>query len=244
MKNYLPEFLGVILAGSILNLWYLSSIAVENEVLPISYDYVFKGLTVLTGAFIGAFSAFKLNAKRETNQIYNDQKIAINKAIFIGIRQINAVKSMLNLYSPYKNELDRAFNLPAVKPPSYDDLKFDFEGLSFLLEGHPQLLMKLSIEQERFEQAFIAIEVRNNLYVNEVQPLLSNLERNGKKIDITVLENALGERLFKGSINGAAMAYALMESSDLTLVEMHDEISKIARVVFPGEKFVKWYPVV
>ncbi|MFT6349503.1 MAG: hypothetical protein ACJAYB_002529, partial [Psychromonas sp.] len=54
-KEYLPEFLGVILALLLLNLWYLSSLAIENKMLPANLDYLYKGVTVLIGAFVGAF---------------------------------------------------------------------------------------------------------------------------------------------------------------------------------------------
>jgi hypothetical protein len=240
LKKYLPEFLGVALALLSLNLWYLSSVAIENEILPISYDYIFKGLTVLIGAFIGALSAFKLNENRENKKEYKEKNTALNKALFTLIRKINAVKSMRNTFSPYKTDLDRAFSLPAAKPPSYNDLKFNFEELDFLLAEYPQLLMNLSIEQERFEQTFSAIEVRNNFYVNEVQPALNDLNLNNRKIVVADFADALGERLFQGSLNGAQTMYSLIESTDKSLVEVHDEFSKIAREIFPGEKFVKW----
>jgi hypothetical protein len=147
---------------------------------------------------------------------------------------------MLRDCSQYKTDLDRAFKLPATKPPCYDDLRFDFEELSFLLDEHPQLLMELAIEQERFEQTFSSIEIRNNFYVNEVQPALSNLGINGHQVLVSEFAEALGERLFEGSINGAKVMYYHMEETDKTLEEIHEKLSKVARIVFPGEKFVKW----
>jgi len=241
-SDYLPEFLGVILALSLLNLWYLSSIAIENKILPVSLDYLYKGVTVLIGAFVGAFSAFKLNSKKEEDKKYTEQKMSMNKAIFISIRQINAVKNIHKELSIYNTDLDKAFKLPAMKPPCYNELKYDFDELSFLLEDYPQAMMNLVIEQERFEQAFRTIEIRNDFYVNDIQPALSKLELHGKDMLIADLSQALGERLFKGAIHGAKIMYFHIEETDKSIIEMHDEISAIARKAFPGEKFIKWKP--
>ena len=232
----------MILALLLLNLWYLSSISIENTVLPVSLDYLYKGITVLIAAFVGAFSAFKLNSKKEDDKKYTKQKLAMNKAIFVSIRQINALKNMQKEFAKYTNELDKAFKLPAMKPPCYDELKYNFDELSFLLEDHPQVMMNLVIEQERFEQAFSSIEIRNDFYVHDVQPVLSKLALNGKDIIVAEFAKALGERLFEGAINGANTMYFHIETTNTSIVEMHDELSVVARKVFIGEKFVKWKP--
>lgn len=245
MKNYtdyLPEFLGVLLALLLLNVWYLSSLAIEEQILPVSLDYLYKGITVLIGAFVGAFSAFKLNSKKEERKTYSLQKLAMNKAIFINIRQINAVKNMHKLFSKYDSELDRAFKLPAMKPPSYKELKFNFEELSFLLEDHPQTMMNLVIEQERFEQAFNSIEIRNDFYVYEVQPILSELKLTNKDVPISDFSESIGERLFKGSIQGSNNMYFHIEETNKSIVEMNKELFLVAREFFPDAKFIKWEP--
>ncbi|PKG79879.1 hypothetical protein CXF80_17060 [Shewanella sp. Actino-trap-3] len=94
-NDYLPEFLGVVLALLLLNLWYLSSLAIENKVLPANFDYLFKGLTVLIGAFVGAFAAFKLKSKKDDEKKHTKEKMAMNKAIFVCVRQIHAIKILI-----------------------------------------------------------------------------------------------------------------------------------------------------
>lgn len=241
-KDYLPEFLGLTLAFLAMNLWYLSSLVVANDVIPVTYDYLAKGFTVLVGAFVGAYSAFRLNSKKEAEKEYKDQQVVMNNTLFTLIRQINAVKSIKKNFDEYENPLDRAFQLPAMKPPKYDDLTFDYDGLSFLLHDEPQFLMELTIEQSRFEQAFNAIEIRNDFYVNKLQPALSANNLNGRPMPIEEFQEKLGEMLFEGSINGAKSMYYHIEESDKSLVEMYNKASKLARKVFPGEKFIKWAP--
>ena len=230
--DYLPEFLGVVLALLLLNVWYLSSLAIENKILPASLDYFYKGSTVLIGAFVGAFAAFKLKSKNDDEKRHKEEKMAMNKAIFVCVRQINAIKNMNKELSKYSSDLERAFKLPAMKPPAYEDLKYDYDELGFLLEEHPQLVMNLVIEQERFEQAFKSIEIRNEFYVKEVQPALSKLNLNGKNILITDFANALGERLFEGSINGAKTIYFHLEQADKSIIEIYDELIAVSRKAF------------
>jgi hypothetical protein len=59
-KEYKPEFLGLLIAIGILNLWYLSGIAVEEAIIPKNYDHLLRLVTVAVGGFIGAYSAFGL----------------------------------------------------------------------------------------------------------------------------------------------------------------------------------------
>ncbi|WP_157822254.1 hypothetical protein [Shewanella sp. Actino-trap-3] len=121
-------------------------------------------------------------------------------------------------------------------------MKYNYDELGFLLEEYPQLVMNLVIEQERFEQAFKSIELRNEFYVNEVQPALSRLNLNGKSIVITDFANVLGERLFEGSIGSAKTIYFHLGEADKSIVEIYDELIAASRKVFPGEKFIKWKP--
>ncbi|MFT6349392.1 MAG: hypothetical protein ACJAYB_002413 [Psychromonas sp.] len=168
--------------------------------------------------------------------------MAMNKVLFVSVRQINAIKNMRKEFSKFTLDLDKAFKLPAMKPPCYSELKYDFDELGFLLENHPQTMMKLVVEQQRFDQAFNSIEIRNDFYVNEVQPVIGKLGYNRKSVSVDDFAEALGERLFEGAINGANNMYFHIEATDKSIIEMYDEISVVARKVFPGEKFIKWKP--
>ncbi|MHC9509756.1 hypothetical protein [Kangiella sp. M94] len=60
-------------------LWYFSSLAVEERVLPEYFEHISRFFTVLIAALVGAFAAFRFNSKldskkreRETSQFYLD----------------------------------------------------------------------------------------------------------------------------------------------------------------------------
>lgn len=240
--EYLPYFLAVLYAFLLLNLWYLSAIAIEHKVLPIAWDYLFKGLTILIGAFTGAFSAFKLNSKKDENKRYKEQKMLMNKVLFISIRQINAIQCYCGNISKYSSDFERAFHLPALKPPTYADLNYNFNELSFLFEDHSQLMMNLAIEQERFEQTFDSITLRNDFLVNDVQPMLSELKLSKPNKVTDEFRAALGDRLYCGAITHARNMYYHLEEANTSINKMHEEIYIVASKIFPGESFIKEEP--
>ncbi len=240
IKDYAPEFFGLLFAIGLLNVWYLSGLAIEKKIFPSTTDYLVEGCMVMLGAFIGAFAAFKLKQASEERALRKKRKKALNKALFVIARQSNAIQVIAKYFAQYEDELERAFNLPANSPPDYSTLKQDFESLTFILETEsPQTLMDLTIEQERFEQAISSIHIRNEFIVSEVQPALSYHALNGHPVPIEQFARTLGERLFQGAIHGAQVMYEHVEITDASLGEMFKKLDYFARKEFPGEKFVK-----
>lgn len=237
---YQPEILGVIIALAILNVWYLSSIAIEKSVIPESYDYIMRFMTVAIGGFIGAYSAFWLRKYEDNKSDLSKQKNSLNKALFVLVRQLNAILNIKSDFDKYDTPFHRGLSLPAMKPHDYSDLKLDIESLSFLLENrHPQILLELVTEQERFDQAMSAINIRNEFYVNEVQPALSFHALNGRPLPLEEFEEKLGERLFQGALNGATTMYEHVYASEITLEQTYSSLRKLAKELFPDDEFLK-----
>ncbi|HHP5494318.1 hypothetical protein [Aeromonas veronii] len=197
LRDYQPEIFGVIVALAVLNIWYLCSVAIDESVVPKSYDYLIRVLTVAAGGFIGAFSAFWLKSYEEGKKDKKKEKSALNSALFVLIRQINAIQCIKRDLDKYKTPFERGLSLPAMKPPDYSSVKQDIDSLQFLIDNdNAQIFMELTIEQERFEQAINSINIRNEFYVNEVQPALSFHALNGRPLPLAEFEEKLGERLF------------------------------------------------
>ncbi|MDX1367477.1 hypothetical protein [Pseudomonas sp.] len=241
LRNYQPEIFGAIVGLAALNVWYLSSVAIEDSVVPKSYDYLVRAFTVAVGAFIGAFSAFWLKSYEEGKKYKASQKRSLNSALFVLVRQINAIHCIKQDLEKYKTPFERGLSLPAMKPPDYSNLKQDIESLHFLIDNDSaQILMELTVEQERFEQAINSINLRNEFYVKEVQPALSFHALNGRPLPLAEFEEKLGERLFQGAINGAATLYEHVYTSEGSLHEKYTELRDLAKKIFPGEKFIAW----
>ncbi len=143
------------------------------------------GILALIGTVVGATIAFRLNADRENMRELAAQRMALNRSLFTIARQWNALRLLEKHVEPYKSDFELAFNFPATKPPPYEDLVHRFDDLDFLLgAGEANLLFKLSIEQERFHQVIAALEQRNMLHVQELQPAIAKLGLKAKLIKV------------------------------------------------------------
>ncbi len=193
----------------------------------------------LMGTFFGATLAFRLNIKKEQDETHRKRREAINRCLFVLIRQENAIKQMHQEYEKIPNLQIRAFNLPALKPPNYDDLTQNFSDLEFILhEYDPNILFKLSIEQERFFQSMTSVNLRNDFYANEVQKALSESITNGQTVTSELLLEKLGQRVFHSAINYVTTASEMLSLSVGSNLEMQREIKILGKKLYPNSKFI------
>ncbi|MCO7247740.1 hypothetical protein [Halomonas sp. Mc5H-6] len=198
-------------------------------------------LATLLAAFLGAYFAFALNEQRELRKVHDEQKVALNRSLFVLARQINAIENYYFQAAPFSSPHERAFSMPAFKPPSYAELAHDFDRLAFLLDSsESQLLMDLTVEQERFEQVIESIRIRNEFYVGEIQPAMIEHGLTGRPFTFEELYQALGERLVCGAMDGSKNVWEHLEGSRKSLPEMHKKLLGMGRKLFPGESLVMW----
>jgi hypothetical protein len=198
------------------------------------------GLVALLGTVVGATLAFRLNADREYQREQVAQRAALNRALFTIARQWNALRLLAREAEPYKTLFDRAFNMPAMKPPPYSDLAHSFEELDFLLitGSDVNVLFRLSVEQERFHQVVAALETRNEFYVRDLQPEMARLKLNGRSVALEDAHTLLGERLFGTAIHSAESFWRHLQESLISLRAMHDEVRGVAKRLYPKHGFV------
>lgn len=211
---------------------YLQQIEVKDLVVAV--------LPVVT-TFLGATLAFRLNEDREEKREQLRRKQALDFSLFILLRQDNAVRQSIEPYRTAANDAERAFMVPALKPPDYLALKQDIASLAFLLElGHPQLLFELSIEQERFDQVFEALRIRNQFYVDELQPALERTGMNGRSVTLTEAKDLLGERIFGSAMNQAQILFDHFQASERSIPAMFASMRSTAKELFPSAALVSY----
>ncbi|MDH5934760.1 hypothetical protein L8R84_01235 [Vibrio splendidus] len=241
LKRYNVELLGAAFGLQLLMLWYLSSLVISEEIVPKTYDYFIQFVIVLTGAWIGAWSAFRLKESQDKRKIYQENKAALNVALFHICHQRNVVANVVQDFAPYTTPEQRAFALPALMQPNYEELAYDLGKLAFLLESSdPNIMMDLAIEQKGFEQLLASIVIRNNFYVQEVQPAMFQTGTDFKHLDFVRLKQSLTPRIYDGAVNGADTMYLHMFTTEERLENLLLKLRELARTEFPGEKFVNW----
>ncbi|MET3134039.1 hypothetical protein AAKU55_004333, partial [Oxalobacteraceae bacterium GrIS 1.11] len=135
-----------------------------------------------------------------------------------------------------------AFSLPALNPPEYKDLTQNFNDLAFLLDldtNEIESLMKLTIAQEGFEITRTALNLRNELYIDELQKVISEKKLNGKIFTKQELIDILGEKLFHGAIQGADQIYKHVDDSTKEIPLVFANFRSTAKKIFPKDKFIQ-----
>jgi hypothetical protein len=138
-------------------------------------NMLLTAVVTLGAAFLGAGYAFRLNDNANARQTVQGQVAAVNKALFVLVRQFNSLRAIQNqIINPSRADLTRFINLRPVLPMSVVSPKLDVDSLSFLLETECRgLLMELMIEQERFETSVQAINERSRLHIEVLQPRMA-----------------------------------------------------------------------
>jgi hypothetical protein len=196
-------------------------------------------LLAMLGTFLGALFAFRLNERKEDIKLAKQRREDLNSALFVLARQINAVAALHRDLSRFNTEFERAFNCPAFRPPTYEDVAIDFGALGFALESHPSLLMKISLEEEGFHQAMRSLNMRNDFYVDELQPVVAAKGLNRQNLELREIQVALGERLTQGAFNLSRVMYHLIREADASLPLVHAELYNAAKELYPNAQFVK-----
>lgn len=200
-----------------------------------------SGLFALLGTFTGALLAFRFEEEKEKSKEKFARKAALNRAIVVLGYQHNEVRTYRELVAPYANDVELAFNFPASQPPERIDVVQKFDELTFLLNlNEPQIVFELIIEQVRFDQVLQSIRNRNAFFVEKVQPVFAARGFNNRLVNSGELQHGLGEYLYGGALMGARNIREHLDGSNESLPIMIDKVRKVAKGLFPGDKFVSF----
>ena len=227
---------------------YSLIVLVTIIIIGILYNYgklelkdIGTGLLALVSTFLGATIAFRLNEVKEKKANEEKQIQAINSALLIIIRQYNALKSLEKEFKNYSNDIQAAINLPAIQLPDYNDLNQNISSLEFLINSKdPNILFKIIIEQERFHQAIASWQVRNDFYLNKFQPIVSEKNLNRQSFSLEQSKMILGDIVVDTLINSVINSKDLVIKSCETLPIAFQDLRKIAKELYPNQRFLEY----
>ena len=211
-------------------------------VKAINSSNIITVVTAFAGALSGAWGAYKLQINKE-NKKEEKQKInSLNKALFILLRQINAM-TMFKIDLEKVQEEDpivRAFQIQPWKPNPYNDLKFNFEELSFILDTEDlNLLHELFIVQESFEQAIETINQRSIYFINKVTPEMELKDIDNKKLTINELKTEMDINKINGLVLGTDYMYIHVYGTYQQLEDVELKLFNFAKSQYPKQKFIR-----
>ncbi|QKE29379.1 hypothetical protein AACT_2255 [Arcobacter acticola] len=200
-------------------------------------------VTAFAGALSGAWGAYKLQINKE-NKKEEKQKInSLNKALFILLRQINAMTMFkIDLEKVKEKEpIVRAFQIQAWKTNPYNDLKFNFEELSFILDTEDlNLLHELFIVQESFEQAIETINQRSIYFINKVTPEMELKDIDNKKFTLDELKTEMDINKINGLVSGTDYMYIHVYRTYQQLEDVTSKLFNFAKSQYPDKKFIQF----
>jgi hypothetical protein len=198
-------------------------------------------LVTLVAAFLGAWTAYLLQEKKERRKEISVQVEAGNRAIFALIRCHNRFLSI------QQQAIDEFRQHPAryvaIKPligGASCELDLDFDSLSFLFKSEkPNLLNVLSAIQAEVESTILLIEERSNIHCGEVQP---KAECGGFRVDrdisLSEIEEVLGYRLTETMKSLTDQLIQFVDQIVKDTGEAVNELSGIMKAEFRGHAIV------
>lgn len=201
------------------------------------------GTVVLSGisTLIGALYAFRLTERKEKSAERAKRIHALNKAIFIIGRQLDAVQGIRKEIAPYSTPDKRLFGCRAAMPPDYSDLKVDFESLSFLLDSEdPDLLLRISVEQDGFFVTMRAISLRAQFYVDQFQPAWVASGIKPGRITFEEARLKIGDIVFDSAVNYTDAMFDSLDQAASGLRDAVEELRAFSTRLYPGEKFLRF----
>lgn len=203
------------------------------------------GLVTLLAAFLGAYSAFRLEnlarKRREARTKANEGK----QAIFTLIKYWNDLAVIrAQFFRPHRDNPARAIAVMPVAGFTMNELRLNTSGLTFLIdEGEGTLLNQLLVEEDRVCTLDLVIKQRSDLHLNQVQPaLFGGGIREGQGITRQQAVDALGEPLFLNITRLTDDVYDSLDNTLISISESIDELRTVLRRLFPGVKFPTFEP--
>ncbi|EMD1212901.1 hypothetical protein VQD75_003909 [Vibrio alginolyticus] len=244
MNQYKHELMGVLFGLSLLNLWYFSGIAIEEEVLPKHYDYFVNVVTVTFSTALGAYLAFRYNASIERRKreilISENQTVEVaklNRALFNLGRQLNAIGNMKLVLSRYNNDYELAFKMRVEK--NFDSSPMvDFDELTLILPEELPMLLKLDNEQAGFLTTLESFQVRSDFFINRLQPEMAELGLLDRKVTVEELHKKLPHGIYKGAIQSATIFKENVEKTSVGLAKAFKELRLACKNKYPEANFI------
>lgn len=175
MKYYIDYFLGALFALLLIAIWYFSSLAIEEVVLPKQYDFIIQLLTVVIGAFVGALAAFNFNRRINTEKELSERVDKARNTLFkLMLKKHNLVDTHYQYLSKYKDTPLNWLLMPATANMFGLEGDVELNELSFLQEKYGVEMFNLYVAVTVYEQAVNTLNERSNTHRDRLQPLLKS----------------------------------------------------------------------
>ena len=202
-------------------------------------EIALAAVSTVFSTFLGATFAYRLQQYRDDQSRRAERVAALNRGLFVLIQQLNALVQIAGPFKRLASIEQRAFGVDPYRPPDYSRLRQDLDSLNFLIEcGQPQALLELAVEDDRFFQALVSVEIRTTHLVPLIERIhMEGLE--GRTLTRQAMDAALGELNVRTMLAMTVHVCTNVFGSLDSLPTMFDKLRGAAKAIYPAESFLK-----
>jgi uncharacterized membrane protein len=166
-----------------------------------------------------------------------DLKI-LNTALLNISLQLNTINNIKILLSNFETLDEKAFCMPAVKN-FYTVVKIDINEIALILFENPQLLLELHVEQEGFLQTLESLRIRNEHFLNKLQPVMAELGLLDRLCNTEEYKEKIPYPIYKAAYQSVSILIENVEKSETGLKNKFEELRVASKKIYPKYKFIK-----
>ena len=160
----------------------------------------------------------------------------LNKTLLNIALQLNMINNIKILLSKYETIHEKAFNMPAAK--NFNDVvRIDINEIASVLFENPQLLVELHIEQETFLQTLDSLKVRNEHFLNKLQPVMIELGLLNRPSTLEEYKEKIPYSIYRAAYDSITILIENAEASEKGLKSKFNELRAECKRIYPDYKF-------
>ena len=216
---------------------FLSAIIV-SQLLHNDLLHVADAVTLLA-AFGGSLSAFYFQRYQVRDSEDKTQIDTLRQTQFFLISQYDRLMDLnLQHFAQWKDNEHAWWEMPALIPVSYNELRIDFGKLFFLLNQNADSLLKLQIAQQSFFATIDAFNGRSEFHISQFQTKAGTLEEQEVEFaDYEDLKKKIGKRIFRTLDSATSDCFRHIDATLPKLKEASQSLHAMSKSMYPNRQF-------
>nr|VVV06081.1 hypothetical protein AW0309160_03565 [Aliivibrio wodanis] len=176
MKNNKDYINGILFGLMLLTLWYFSSLAIENAVIPKVWDYFLRFATNVVGVMLGALLAFKFNRRLDSEREKKNNETNLMLARFVLNRKLHRITEIYNGdLIEWKNNPHAWYKMMPLQHIEMIEGNVNYDSLSFLCRTNELDLFEAFKAEEQYAKSISVINERSRFHSDGYQNILTEL---------------------------------------------------------------------
>jgi hypothetical protein len=202
---------------------------------------ILSASATLLAAFAGSWFAFKFQRGYELRKNI-DQNLNVYNMSFI--RLFHQYNDLLVIKKYFISEIDKDpinwLNIPALSEQKVLPDP-DLSTLSFLIQyGKSDIISDIIIANQKYEVCINIINIRSDLHLNKLQPILERITPIDNLVDKDDIEKELGPKLIGELKNITKEIEEMIPETIQTYEVLLGKITEYGKVVFPKRKILSY----